>query len=107
MTPWQARRCHSESKILLGFYRNLSLPKVDKLAKRKHETNLAKEEAIFVLLYRRPLTHQAIRFDALAGLVGRPETVRTGKLADMTLALGHGIRKPVEKALRFIRSIAE
>ena len=83
------------------------MSKVDKWAKRKHETNFAKEEAIFVLLYRRPFTHQAVRFDALAGLVGRPQTVRTGKLADMTLALSHGIRQPVKKALRFLRSIAE
>lgn len=60
-------------------------------------------EANFVLFYRRPFEHDAIWIGTIAGLVGRPPTIRTGKATDITLALGDGISQPPEETLRFLR----
>jgi len=59
------------------------------------------------LFYSHPFEHDALRIGTIAGLVGWPPTVRTGKAHDVTLALGDGIGEPLEKTLRLLRLTAE
>lgn len=63
--------------------------------------------ANFVLFDRHSFEHDALRIGAIAGLVGRPPTVRTGKAHDVTLPLGHGIGEPLKEALRLLGLTAE
>ena len=59
-----------------------------------------------MLFNRHPFEHHALRVGAVAGLAGRPPTVRTGESDDITLALSDAISEALEEALRLIRLIA-